>query len=197
MSRTREFDTEAVLDQMVDVFWRKGYEATSIQDLVDSTRVNRPSLYSAYGDKEQLFLRVLERFSARFSQRLLGPLRTEPSLQKALEQMFERHVERLTHPDFPPGCLIVNTMHKSASMPERVVRHIAARANEMEEGLYQALRRAQQKGQIGPERDARALARFFVATMHGMAIAARVDPNQHALRDIASQALSVVRGAPA
>ncbi len=192
MSRTREFDTEAVLDQMVDVFWRKGYDATSIQDLVDSTGVNRPSLYSAYGDKERLFLRVLERFSARFTQRLQEPLQTEPSIHKALEQTFELHIERLTHPDFPPGCLIVNTMHKSASMPERVARRIAAGANQMEEALYQALRRAQQNGQIDAQRDARALARFFVSTMHGMAIAARLEPNEHALRDIASQALSVL-----
>ena len=103
MARTRGFDLDAALDQMVEVFWRKGYAATSINDLEEATRLNRTSLYAALGGKEAIFLEALKRYATRYNNHLMSALRDNLSAKTALTDYFDRQIEQIVDPRLPGG----------------------------------------------------------------------------------------------
>ena len=93
MARPKAFDEEVVLDRAVEVFWAKGYEATSIQDLVDAMGIQRGSLYATFGGKHQLFLTALDRYGEVVVKKLLAILESKPSALESIEQFFAQLVE--------------------------------------------------------------------------------------------------------
>src|SRR5882724_2242913 len=106
VGRPRAFDIEKALDRAVDVFWRKGYEGTSLSDLTEAMGINRPSLYAAFGNKEDLFRKVLDRYSdgpAAYVREALN----EPTAKAVAERLMRGAAEVLTNPRNPSGCLIV------------------------------------------------------------------------------------------
>src|SRR5688572_25049598 len=106
MARPRQFDESSVLDRALDLFWSKGYEATSVQDLVDATGLGRASLYGAFGDKEQLFNRVLSHYMARVAEEM-SALDAEPSAARALERLFTGWLSFTCPKSGPRGCFLL------------------------------------------------------------------------------------------
>jgi AcrR family transcriptional regulator len=108
MAGVKQFDPNEVLDRAMALFWRRGYEATSIEDLVEATGINRGSIYATFGDKKRLFLAVLDRYAEKVAKPLIAEL-SDADPRRAIERMFDSIIRRTGDPSLPRGCLNTNT----------------------------------------------------------------------------------------
>ena len=189
MAGVKQFNQEQVLDKAMEVFWQKGYEGTSIQDLTTATGLGRGSLYGTFGDKEQLFIKVLDHYADRFQAAIIKQL-DNPDPDEAIKGMFEVMIERMSNPQYPRGCLNTNTCVNIFGKSEIIERKIAERLGDLESAIYLVLRKAQAENQLPPERDIRALARFLVGVAQGMAVLNKTFADPSVIRDVAKVALS-------
>ncbi len=193
MARPREFERQEVITRAMNVFWRKGFEATSIQDLVAATGLNRGSLYNAFGDKAGLFAAVMETYAAAApSSELLRALEAGDPARSAIETFFATLVERGSTDKERRGCLIVNTASELVSRDHRVAQWMKTAARRQEETLTTLVERGQAAGEIAPWRDSKALGRFLFAAAQGLIVTGKVDPDPAVLEDIAAMALSLL-----
>ncbi len=190
MAGVKRFDRDEVLDRAMELFWRNGYQATTIHDLVGATGINRGSLYTTFGDKRGLFLAVLDHYTERIARPTMAKL-NDPNPRRALEGMFESIVRRTSDPSFPRGCLNTNTSLECPGVGEVIGRRIAALLGQQESAIYQVLRRAQSIGALDPDQDARALARFFVGVAHGLNVVNKAVPDPTMLQDMVKVAMRV------
>lgn len=193
MSRIKTFDADATLDLAMDLFWRKGYSETSVQDLVDELGISRSSLYATFGDKDQLFHQSFARYCATEAGPRHELLTRDGSVLDALRELLlglamapERHPDRR-------GCLVVNAAMERVPDDPATTAAVTAQLGRFEEALYAALRRGQAAGEIDMGRDARALARFLVSVVQGMRVVGKATADRDALRDTAEVALDAVR----
>lgn len=187
--RPREFDPDTALDAAMRLFWVRGYEATSMSDIVEALGMNRASLYAAFGDKEALFLKVLERYRDNFSARPFAALSEFDDPYDKVWNFLERTAEHLTDTRLPRGCLFANAILETPDGSATIGRMVANSISKLETTLYDVLRRAAASGQIDPDADVRALARFYTATVQGMALIGKVTPDPTAVIDIARSAM--------
>lgn len=193
MAGVRKFDEEVVLDRVMNLFWSRGYESTSVDDLVEATGLKRGSLYNAFGDKEQLFLRVLDRYYDRYLRTLLGTLSSPTGdAKQALGRMLEAQVAYLVSPGHPAGCLMANTFAEAGHCADPVGQVAHRAAAEIESAIYDVLRRAQSEGRLDAGHDARAVARFFTAVSRSLALLHRSGGDERALHDVARTSLLVL-----
>lgn len=169
------------------VFWRQGYEATSIDDLVVASGLKRGSMYAAFGDKRGLFLAVLDHYLARVNARRAALLTgSEPALAR-LHAFFDT----LTGDDAEAGlgCLITNTLTEVAPVDATVAEKLRVSLQRIEDLFEQTVRDGQAEGTIDPARDPRSLARLLLAAAQGMRVLGRSGASRAMLRDIAGQAV--------
>jgi TetR/AcrR family transcriptional regulator, transcriptional repressor for nem operon len=189
MARLKEFDPDDVLDKAIDVFWSKGFEATSIQDLVGAMGINRGSIYDTFGNKTKLFSLALSRYQIDApSQKLLDNADTG-NPRKEIEDFFNGLLNR-HGPEEKRGCLITNSIVELANLDERIAVHFKRHIKNLEDALYTLIRRGQEIGDITPWIDPRSLARTILASAQGMTVISKVSLNQDILSDIAKTALS-------
>jgi TetR/AcrR family transcriptional regulator, transcriptional repressor for nem operon len=196
MAGVKQFDRHEVLDRAMQVFWRSGYQATSIQDLVDATGINRGSLYTTFGDKCGLFLAVLDHYSDQIARPTMEEL-SDPDPRRAIEKMFESIIRRTSDPAFPRGCLDTNTSLECPGAGDVIARKIAERLGRQESAIYQVLRRAQHQDALDPKQDARALARFFLGVAQGLNVVNKAAPDPAMLKDMVKVAMRVWEVSPA
>src|SRR5689334_5249101 len=167
MAGVKQFDRNEVLDRAMTVFWTRGYEASSIDDLVQATGIGRGSLYGTFGDKRQLFLAALDRYWNTVGMEMFAEL-SDPDPRQAIERMFDALIRRASNPKFPRGCLFTNTSLECPTCGDEIARKIAENMGQQETAIYQVLRRAQNGGTLSQTQDARALARFFLGVAWGI-----------------------------
>jgi len=194
MARPQEFDSDQVIRQAMDVFWRKGFEATSIQDLVDATKVNRGSLYNKFGDKAGFFAAVMEAYAATAPSGKLARAAADEgtSGRQAIETFFTEQVERGCADREQRGCLIVNTAAELVARDPAIAEWMKAASRKMETVFFTLVERGQASGEIAPWRDARALARFLFSAVQGLIVTGKVNPDRKVLQDIADTTLSAL-----
>src|SRR5690349_24007163 len=124
--RPREFDTEKALDAALLLFWRHGYEGTSLSELTRAMGINVPSLYAAFGNKEALFKRVVDRYIERPASYLPNALK-EPTARRAAEQLFKGAIDMVVNPRHPDGCLLVQGALATGPVAGWVQRELALR----------------------------------------------------------------------
>ena len=149
MAGVKQFDRDEVLDRAMALFWRRGYEATSIQDLVEATGINRGSLYATFGNKKRLFLTVLDHYAEKLGKPLMEQL-TDPDPRRGIEHMLEAIIQRTSDPKWPRGCLNTNTSLECPNSGDEISRKIAERMGAQESAIYRVLRRAQAEGALDP-----------------------------------------------
>ncbi len=187
--RPRSFDTEKALDRALRVFWRKGYEGTTLADLTRAMRIGRPSLYAAFGDKQTLFQRVLERYAegpASYAKEALAA----PTARSAAQTLFEGAAELLTEPRRPRGCLLVQGALACGDTTEPVRRQLAAKRLAMEVAIRDRFERAQAEDDLPATVDAAALAGYVVTVLRGMAVQAAGGTTREQLREVAQLAMA-------
>ena len=191
--RPREFDKDSALYSAMLIFWRNGYEGTSLSDLTAAMKINRPSLYGTFGDKEALFFQVLDRYLETYGTQGVRQLSQHLSIEMAIAAFFDCIVDQLTNSQLPPGCLIANsTLECGGHRFDAIGRRLSQCHAETEAALYERLRLAQIQGQISESENVQALAQFFTATMLGMGVMARANPDSVMIRQLAKTALRVL-----
>jgi AcrR family transcriptional regulator len=181
--RPRSFDADQALDRALRVFWRKGYEGTSLPDLTKAMRINRPSMYAAFGNKEDLFRKVVDRYDsgpAGYAREALE----RPTAREVVERLLEGAVQLLTDPRNPGGCLMVQAALASGRVGETARRELAGRRAAGVAAIRRRFRRAIVEGDLPAEADAAILARFVATAMHGMAVQAASGASRRELRRV-------------
>ena len=191
MVAVRQFDEDDVLDRIMQAFWRRGFVATSIDDLVAATGVKRGSLYVAFGDKQRMFLLAFERYSRRMEDALLQPL-DQPDLRTGLTAMCRCQLDAMADRSTPPGCLIANSIAEAGGRGDAIEEAVRHRHAETEAVLRDRLIRAQRDGQITASRDPQALARFLAGSLRSASLVHGLTGDRDAAADIGTVALEAV-----
>lgn len=189
MGRHREFDVEQALDAALCVFWCKGYEGASYTDLTQAIGVQRPALYAAFGNKEALFIKVLERYYARYLDFFPAALELATS-REVVSHIFQHAIELTTRDPDHAGCLGVHGA-LAGTDDSQAIRDAAASARAQGEArLRERLECAKEEGEFSQEVDCATLAAFVCAMLHGMAVQAKAGFSREKLQAIADFALS-------
>ncbi len=191
MARTKDFDPVAAVDAAMDLFWTKGYEATSVDDLVRHLGVGRGSLYATFGSKHQLYLRALERYRATVGGAVVAQIACGAPLRKALRVWLESAIESILGDPERRGCIMVNAAAERGSCDPGARHCVSANARSIEDALYAAIVHAQETGGVSRDKDARALARFYLVTSQGLALAAKT-AERGTLQDTVEVALAAL-----
>jgi AcrR family transcriptional regulator len=186
--RPREFDPDAALERAMHVFWTKGYEGASLSDLTRAMRINRPSLYAAFGNKEQLFRKVLDRY-VDGPLAYFGKALTAPKARDVVEQMFFGAARMASDPRLPSGCLMVQGALAVGNAAGSVRKEAAGRRATSEVALRRRLQRAKREGDLPENADPAELARYVMTVLQGMAVQGADGAGPDQLRRVAQMAL--------
>jgi len=187
--RRPEFDREEVLDAALRTFWRKGYEATTLPDLLEATGLARQSLYNAFGDKRSLFLTSLRRYEDAELRKLEAALQ-RGSVRAALRVVFQ---QVLASAGCENGCFLLNSAAELLPRDPEVGEVVASAMKRQEHALAEALRRGVREGELRlPPKRIGQTARFLVGMLQGLPMMAKATPGSPALRDAISVALRVI-----
>ena len=192
MARTKDFNEDEVLAKAVTLFWHKGYNGTSMQDLVDGLGISRSSLYDTYGDKHALFVKALESYKASSSGELCNIISNTVSAKEAVKKLFEFTTRALISDQQHKGCFMVNTEVEVAPHDEQVATIICQNEQQVEDAFYHAIKKGQESGEISSEKDARALARFIFNTVKGLRVSAKSTTDESFFDDVTRTAMSVL-----
>jgi AcrR family transcriptional regulator len=169
--RPREFDAERAVDRAMNVFWRKGYEGTSLTDLTDAMGINRPSLYAAFGDKERLFRKAIERYRNGPAGYLQAALE-EPTARRAIERLLRSAADELTNPHRPRGCFAVQGALACGDEAEPIRKEMCDLRGAAVDALRRRFERARSEGDLPSDSNPSDLARHAATIMHGLAVQA-------------------------
>lgn len=174
MARPREFDEASALQDAMKLFWRKGYEATSMTDLLKATGLSKSSLYQTFTDKRTLFLAALEAYRQERMTYLRGRLNDGRPARESIEGFFTDIVKHAADKERPYGCMNCNEAIELGPDDPEVRRLVAADFQAVEDTFADAIRRGQRDGSIANPENARTVARFFTVTLQGLQVIARL-----------------------
>ncbi len=192
MGRKREFDRDEVLDRAIEAFWCKGYEATSVQDLLDEMGINRGSLYDTFGDKHTLFLAAIDRYYDKALACTVLRLEAPGNARAAIELAIRDAGICAGADTQRKGCLITNSAVELAPHCGETAGRVARYYRQTEDAFCRAVGRARAEGGIGSRMDDRALARFITCSLQGLQVFSKVDPDRAAFRDVAEVIISAL-----
>jgi AcrR family transcriptional regulator len=192
--RPRAFDRERALRKAMRVFWEHGYEAASISDLTAAMGINSPSLYAAFGCKEQLFREAVALYSETEGAAAFKALRDESTAWDAIAKVLRHNVVAFTDPNKPRGCMIVLTATTYTERSHAVHEHLAGERLATERDFRDRIERGIAEGDVPPGADASRIAAFYNAVNQGMAIQARDGADRAKLSAVAESAISAWDG---
>ncbi|QCT21421.1 TetR/AcrR family transcriptional regulator [Jejubacter calystegiae] len=189
MGRNREFDVVEALDAALGVFWNKGYEGTSYSDLTRATGVERPALYSAFGNKEALFLRALEHYHSHYLDFFPVAL-TQPTAKAVAAYMLRAAADLHTRYPEHTGCLGINGALACSDVAKPVQKALIAAREAGEAQLCERFEKAKAEGDLPQTADCAALAAYMCTVLNGMAIQAKAGVGRDKLEAIINQVLA-------
>ena len=192
MARQKEFDRDEVLHKAMEVFWARGYEATSIQSLVKQMGINRQSIYDTFGDKHSLFLQSLDRYREIESRKVFAVLERPGSVKKNLRQLFEEVISRAVSAEGRRGCFVGNSMSELAGRCKATANRTCSSVALAEKLFRGALERGREQGELSRVRDTRAVARFLYSNLQGLLLMAKATRDRKLLNDVVKVTLSVL-----
>jgi TetR/AcrR family transcriptional regulator, copper-responsive repressor len=195
--RPLSFDRDTALEQAMHVFWERGYEAASIADLTSAMGITPPSLYTAFGDKEKLFLEAIERYA-------LGPgsagpraLKEEPTARGAIERWLHEAAEELTRPCHPKGCMVVMATTNCSVAAEHVQTALAKRRAAAIASIRERIQDGIDRGELPADTDAETLSNFYSTIYQGMSMQAKDGATRASLMATVDAAMRAWPAAPA
>ena len=192
MPRAKQFDEQQTLDAAMELFWEKGFHATSMQDLVDKLQINRASLYNTYGDKEELFNKAFGQYVSRNSQFVVDFLNGYESVKEGLRALFDNSINACSLDKTSKGCFVVNTTTELSTDNNNLKRRLAGHKERMQKVFFNYLKKGQESGEIGPEKDLEAIAALIFTLYNGLMVICKVDSKPENLSAIMEQGLSVL-----
>lgn len=185
--RPRAFCVDKALDSALHVFWQKGYEGTSLLDLTDAMGINRPSLYAAFGNKESLFRKVLDRYSEKNA--CLAKQLEATDAREGVQNLLNKMVEKLSDPEVPHGCLSVTGALSCSDDTTHIKEELKIRRKQLEVSMRTRLTQAQKDGQLPATASPADLARYFATVLHGLSVQASGGATRAELQAVADTAL--------
>ena len=173
MARTKEFNEEKALDKAIEIFWHKGYNGTSAQDLVTHLGLSRSSLYDTFGDKQKLFSMALKRYQKQGQDYVKDLLAESEDVKATLTVIFKQAVLESLEDRITKGCFMVNSSVELAMHDEEIARIVNENRQTMEDVFLKAVTKGQEAGQISTKQNARTLARFIFNNYTGIRVLAR------------------------
>ena len=193
MARTKEFNEEQVLDKAIEIFWYKGYNGTSAQDLVTHLGLSRSSLYDTFGDKQKLFSLSLKRYQQQAQDMVKDLLEKSENVRETLHDIFKQAVIESLEDKITKGCFMVNSSVELAMHDEEIARIVKNNSQTMEEVFTNAVKKGQEAGHISKQQDARVLARFIFNNYSGIRVLARTgERDKQVYDDIVKAVFSIL-----
>jgi TetR/AcrR family transcriptional repressor of nem operon len=192
MGRTKDFDEQEVLTKAIQLFWHKGYNGTSMQDLVDGLGISRSSLYDTYTDKHTLFLKALESYQQTGAKNIETLINEQAPAKETVRKLLEIGTADLLEDKQQKGCFMVNAEVEVAPHDEEVNELISRNEKQMEDAFFQVIKKGQECGEISNQQDARALARFIFNAVKGMRVTAKSTSDKAVFEDIIKLTVSIL-----
>lgn len=192
MARTKDFDENEVLAKAIQLFWYKGYNGTSMQDLVDGLGISRSSLYDTYKDKHTLFVKALESYQNSGAARISDIIEHSGSAKDTIKKLLELATTDLLSDKQQKGCFMVNAEVEVAPHDAEVNNLVCKNDQQMEEAFYLVIKKGQESGELKNEEDARALSRFIFNTVKGMRVTGKSVTDPSVFNDIIKLTISAL-----
>ena len=187
--RPLSFDRDAALETAMHVFWERGYEAASISDLTAAMGITPPSLYTAFGDKERLFLEAIERYALGPGGAHLRALQEEPTARQAIERWLQEAAHELTQACHPKGCMVVMAATNCSVAAEHIQAALAKRRAEAIATIERRIQEGVDNGELPADTDAKALTNFYATIYQGMSMQAKDGADSDSLLATVSAAM--------
>jgi TetR/AcrR family transcriptional repressor of nem operon len=191
MARTKEFDPDRALKIAIEVFWRLGYEHTSLDTLMREMGISKQSLYDTFGDKRSIYIRAMSLYRDDTNGSLRKLFAREKSVRKGFAKLFQAMI-RENKAQHERGCLLMNANLSRAVDDVEIREFLRDNQRQVEEIFVVAFVDAQERGEIGAEKNPVTLAKFFVATVQGMRALARLNHDREELESISTVALAAL-----
>lgn len=191
VGRPRAFDPDEALEKAMNTFWKQGYEGTSLSDLTEAMGINRPSLYATFGNKEELFLKVLDRYASGPVGYVLESLK-EPTARAVIEKILAGAVAMLGDPAAPRGCMVVQGVLCGGEGASHVMEHARACRVAGQRKIQQRFERAREEGDLSPSVSPVDLARHVSIILNGLSIQASNGAGKGELQDAVAFALKTL-----
>lgn len=191
MPKSVLFDREETIRKVTDLFWEKGYNGTSMQDLVDVTGLNRSSIYNSYGDKFQLFKEALCHYQRLQNDMLQSAQDTSKSPKDAIKLLFDGVWSEMSNGPVK-GCFLSNCATELSNTEPQIHEFLADNQNKVVMSFEKLIIKAQEAGEIDPSKDANILAQYLFSSLQGLRVTAMVDSNKEHIKGIVNQILSTL-----
>lgn len=189
MARPREFDADAALDRAMEMFWSKGYEATSLDDLCEVTGLSRSSLYATFGSKRNLLLRSVDRYVEQRTPNIAEILAQPLPIHDAFAALARRFIDQIVSGPGRRGCFLGNCAAELPRSDRAALARVREGLESTEATFRDALVRARARAELPSGADVDALARFLMAGFQGLRLVGKVNPDRAVLEDIATTML--------
>jgi TetR/AcrR family transcriptional repressor of nem operon len=191
VARTREFDTEAAVSRAMELFWSRGYEATSVRDLTQHLGIGQGSLYAAFGDKDGLYRAALEHYRTTLAAAALRSLEEGVDAKSAIRVMLVERI-RIAVEDDGRGCLVVNAACERLPQDAAIRRTVRDVQDASRDALVKVLEVAVERGEIAERHDPHALAAFLVTFLNGLLVSSKITPDVRVLEPLVEVALAAL-----
>ena len=192
MPRPREFDATQALNQAMQVFWSKGYEATSLADLIAAMKISKSSFYDTFGCKHDVFLAAIDHYKQTVTRQIASVATLDAPARKLIAGLFERAASRMTEKDGRRGCFLNNCCVEVALHDPAAAKLIGGGFGIVEDTFLALVKRGQAEGDIAKDKDAKALARYLTSSLNGLMVFGKANPDKKALADVARIALAAL-----
>ncbi|MBK8557791.1 MAG: TetR/AcrR family transcriptional regulator [Lewinellaceae bacterium] len=192
MARPKAFDQAQVLDRAVELFWRKGYHATSIQDVVENLGINRASLYDTFGDKHTLYIKSLERYRTDQSQAMIRFLQGPGKPLDKIRILLATTAKATLQDQDLKGCFLVNATMELINTDQDVAAIVASNQSEMEHALEKTVQEGQDLGDIDDALDPRAVAAYLFSQLNCLRMMGKMQAAENVLANVISISLKTL-----
>ena len=192
MARAKSFDQDEVLDKAVILFWKKGYNATSANDLVRELGLSRSSLYDTYGDKRTLFIKSLNRYRSEIVSKTIKMIDNSTDIKKTLKDIFTHICEQDLTAKIPKGCFMVNSAVELSTSDSEIAKIVEQNQKDIEYSFETALLKGQKNGVISKNKNAKSLSKFFYNSIAGLRVSLKYNKFRSSIDQVVSLNLSVL-----
>ncbi len=191
MPRTKQFDESKALEKAMELFWKRGYNGTSIQSLVDHLGINRASIYDTFGGKEELFHKALDHYRTTNFRQISETLEKATSFKEGIRKLFTLSVEHASADPDRKGCLMVNSTTELAAVNQDILHKMQANEQSFEELLFHLIEKGKSNNELDKSLESKALAAYLFTLYNGLRVVSKVNPSRSHLQKIVDTGLKV------
>ena len=192
MPRVKSFNEDEVLSKAMNLFWKQGYNATSVQDLVNHLGINRASLYDTFGDKEQLFKKSFELYRKQNTVGLIQFFESRTNIKEGISELFSTAIQEAILDKDKKGCFVVNTTTELIPNDETLLEVLETNKLDFERLFYEYLQKGKANGQLKTNQDLKSIATLLYTLYNGIRVVSKVHPNKKKLTNSINVVLSLL-----